>query len=100
VGSTNKHVTVAPGCGSVPPKRRAAFIVRISYRALRGTKAACPSRSAEWRRVDWWREKGFATDARGAVAALTKTGRDAIARASPVQSAGVRKWFISALVPE
>jgi DNA-binding MarR family transcriptional regulator len=44
--------------------------------------------------------KGFATDARGAVAALTKTGRDAIARASPVQSAGVRKWFISALVPE
>ena len=57
VGSTNKHVTVAPGCGSVPPKRRAAFIVRISYRALRGTKAACPSRSAEWRRVDWWREK-------------------------------------------
>jgi hypothetical protein len=50
VGSTNKHVTVAPGCGSVPPKRRAAFIVRISYRAL-------PSRSAEWRRVDWWREK-------------------------------------------
>ena len=44
--------------------------------------------------------KGFATDARGAVAALTKTGRDAIARASPVQSAGVRKWFISALTPK
>ena len=44
--------------------------------------------------------KGFATDARGAVAALTKTGRDAIARASPVQSAGVRKWFISAPAPE
>jgi hypothetical protein len=44
--------------------------------------------------------KGFATDARGAVAALTKTGRDAIASANPVQSAGVRKWFISALAPE
>lgn len=44
--------------------------------------------------------KGLATDARGAVAVLTETGRCAITRASPVQSAGVRKWFISALTPE
>lgn len=44
--------------------------------------------------------KGTAADARGAVAVLTKTGRDAIARASPVHIAGVRKWFTSALTPE
>jgi DNA-binding MarR family transcriptional regulator len=44
--------------------------------------------------------KGFATDARGAVAVLTKTGRDAITRANPVHSAGVRKWFSSALTPK
>jgi hypothetical protein len=44
--------------------------------------------------------KGTATDARGAVAVLTQTGRDAIVRASPVQTAGIRKWFISALTPK
>src|SRR6476661_5594707 len=44
--------------------------------------------------------KGFATDARGAVAVLTKTGRDAIAKANPVHIAQVRKWFISALTPK
>jgi DNA-binding MarR family transcriptional regulator len=41
--------------------------------------------------------KGTATDARGAVAVLTETGRDAITIAIPVQNAGVRQWFISAL---
>jgi len=44
--------------------------------------------------------RGFASDARGAVAVLTKTGRDAITRASPVQSAGVRRWFINPLTPK
>jgi DNA-binding MarR family transcriptional regulator len=43
--------------------------------------------------------KGTATDARGAVAVLTTMGRDAIATASPVHRAGIRKWFISALTP-
>jgi DNA-binding MarR family transcriptional regulator len=40
---------------------------------------------------------GLATDARGTVAVLTKAGHDAIATASPVHTASVRKWFISAL---
>jgi DNA-binding MarR family transcriptional regulator len=43
--------------------------------------------------------KGSVTDARGAVAVLTETGREAIATAYPVHCAGVRKWFISALTP-
>ena len=41
--------------------------------------------------------RGLATDARGAVAVLTAAGHDAIARANPVHSAGVRRWFIDAL---
>src|SRR5689334_1509770 len=44
--------------------------------------------------------KGFATDARGAVAVLTEAGHDVIANANPVHIAGVRKWFISALTPK
>jgi len=36
-------------------------------------------------------------DARGAVVVLTAAGHDAIARANPVHSAGVRRWFIDAL---
>jgi DNA-binding MarR family transcriptional regulator len=44
--------------------------------------------------------RGHVTDARGAVAVLTETGRDALAKASPVHNAQVRKWFISALTPE
>jgi hypothetical protein len=34
------------------------------------------------------------------VAVLTETGRDAIRIAIPVENAGVRKWFISALTPK
>ena len=41
--------------------------------------------------------RGLATDARGAVVVLTAAGHDAIARANPVHSAGVRRWFIDAL---
>ena len=44
--------------------------------------------------------RGHVTDGRGAVAVLTETGRDALANASPLQNANVRKWFISALTPE
>jgi DNA-binding MarR family transcriptional regulator len=44
--------------------------------------------------------QGSVIDARGTVAVLTETGRDAIARASPVHMAQVRKWFIDALTPK
>src|SRR4029077_9899743 len=43
--------------GSYPRRQPEACCYVIYERAFRGTKAGCPSRSAEWRRVGWWSEE-------------------------------------------